>query len=356
MPDENREPPQTEPRVSRLRLAMGGRGLEALVVTKRENVRYLSGFTGSSGFVVVTGDRAVLITDGRYSEQAGRETTGWDVVIYASDLMAEIASAVEPASTVGLEDSSTVAFGRKLAAALAGVEPRPEGGLVECLRLTKEPKEIAAIRAAVGCAAKAWETLLPMLQPGLTERQLAASLDYRMLTAGADRPAFDTVVASGPDGSMPHAGVTDRPLKDGDLVVIDFGAQKDGYCCDITRTVGIGEVDARPLEALDAVRRAWDSAFGAAVEGARAADVDKAARDLLEEAGLGGNFVHSTGHGVGLEVHEKPTLSRLSDEILQPGMVFTIEPGVYIEGSFGVRHEETVLLTPQGPEALSKHI
>ena len=195
-----------------------------------------------------------------------------------------------------------------------------------------------------------------MLQPGVTERQLAAALDYRMMSAGADKPAFDTVVASGPNAAMPHAGITDRPLQDGDLVVIDFGALKDGYCCDITRTVALGDVGTRPAEALEAVRIAWDAAFSSIEPGVPAAHPDLAARAELERLGWGEEFVHSLGHGLGLEVHEKPTLSRLSRETLQPGMVFTIEPGVYVASEIGVRHEETVLLTADGCEVLSREI
>jgi Xaa-Pro aminopeptidase len=190
----------------------------------------------------------------------------------------------------------------------------------------------------------------------VSERQLAAGLDYRMMSAGAEKPAFDTVVASGPNSSMPHAGITDRVLENGDLVVMDFGALADGYCCDITRTVYLGEPDPEARAILEAVHLAWEAAFAVLAPGVPVAQADLAARDRLAESGFAEQFVHSLGHGVGLEIHEKPTLSQLSKETLEAGMVFTVEPGVYLEGSMGVRHEETVVLTEAGPEVLSRDI
>jgi Xaa-Pro aminopeptidase len=346
----------SEERVSRLREAMGGLGLEGLVITKRENVRYLSGFTGSSAVGVVTAGATTLITDGRYREQAGLESASWKIVIYSKDITESIAAALAGVSSVGLEDSSTIAFQARLSKALSDTRIDTADDLVERLRTVKEPREVDAIRGAVSCAKQAWDTLLPMIQPGVTERQLAAGLDYRMMSAGAEKPAFDTVVASGPNSAMPHAGITDRQLESGDLVVIDFGALKDGYCCDITRTIFLGEPDGKSHAILEGVRLAWDAAFATLAPGAPAADVDRAARDKLCELGLSEQFVHSLGHGVGLEVHEKPNLSQLSKETLEAGMVFTVEPGVYIEGLMGARHEETVALTEEGAEILSRDI
>lgn len=340
-------------RVEAVRDSLERSGLEALVLTKGENVRYLSGFTGDSGFAVITEDNATLITDGRFREQAERELGGWEIIIYQKDLAEAIASCLTGVSRVGLEDSATLAFHGRLVGALDSTEIEITDALVEDLRVRKDPQEIEAIRSAIACALSAWESLLPMVQPGVTERQLAAGLDYRMLTAGADKPAFDTIVASGPNASMPHAGITDRVLQQGDQIIIDFGAMKDGYNCDITRTVTVGEPDGRAAQIANAVRGAWDAAFKMVKPGAAAADVDAAARDYLEEAGFADAFVHSLGHGVGLEVHEKPSLSRLSKETLEPGMVFTIEPGIYLEGEAGARHEEMVWLTHDGPVIIS---
>jgi Xaa-Pro aminopeptidase len=346
----------SEARLARLRESISSMGLDALVVTKIENVRYLSGFTGSSAIAVVTPESAVLVTDGRYREQADREAAPWEVVICSRNIMDAIAGALPETRSVGLEDSSTIAFQGRLAKALTEKRIESTDGVVELLRAIKEPAEIDAIRGAVACARHAWETLLPMIQPGVSERQLAAGLDYRMMSAGAEKPAFDTVVASGPNSSMPHAGITDRVLENGDLVVMDFGALADGYCCDITRTVYLGEPDPEARAILEAVHLAWEAAFAVLAPGVPVAQADLAARDRLAESGFAEQFVHSLGHGVGLEIHEKPTLSQLSKETLEAGMVFTVEPGVYLEGSMGVRHEETVVLTEAGPEVLSRDI
>ncbi|MBU4403596.1 MAG: aminopeptidase P family protein, partial [Actinobacteria bacterium] len=212
------------------------------------------------------------------------------------------------------------------------------------------------ITGAIHCACVAFGRARHMIRPGVTERELAAELDYRMMLAGADGPAFDTVVASGPNSSLPHAGITDRILAPGDLVVIDFGAVKDGYRSDMTRTVPLGRPGTRELRALNAVSGALEAALTAVSTGVHARDADLAARKHIEECGFGDKFPHGLGHGVGLEVHEKPSLSSKSPDTLEPGMVFTLEPGVYIEGQFGARIEEMVHLTPEGPVVLTDRV
>jgi len=327
---------------------------DALVITKAENVRYLSGFTGSSAVAVITGEAATIFTDGRYREQVARETANWNVNIVTRDITESIAASLHKRQgAVGLEDSSTIAFQQRLIKSLPDSTIEFTSKVVETMRERKDPTEIEAIRLAAGCARRAWENLLPMISPGVSERELAARLDFLMMSAGADKPAFDTIVASGPNSSMPHARITDRRLEQGDLVVIDFGALKDGYCCDVTRTICLGEPTQLQARVTDVVREASDAAFAILAPGVAAADVDRAARERLEALGFAENFVHGLGHGVGLEAHEKPTLSSLSTDTLEPGMVFTIEPGVYIEGEFGARHEETVLLTENGANILT---
>ncbi|MBU4391857.1 MAG: aminopeptidase P family protein, partial [Actinobacteria bacterium] len=229
-------------------------------------------------------------------------------------------------------------------------------GLVEELRSLKDGGEVDLITGAIHCACVAFGRARHMIRPGVTERELAAELDYRMMLAGADGPAFDTVVASGPNSSLPHAGITDRILAPGDLVVIDFGAVKDGYRSDMTRTVPLGRPGTRELRALNAVSGALEAALTAVSTGVHARDADLAARKHIEECGFGDKFPHGLGHGVGLEVHEKPSLSSKSPDTLEPGMVFTLEPGVYIEGQFGARIEEMVHLTPEGPVVLTDRV
>lgn len=343
-------------RLERARELVAGEGLDCLLLTKPENVTYLTGFTGDSGLAVVTADRAAFVTDKRYAEQAAREIEGWEVLVYERDLPEFLAGLIEGSKAPGVEDSATLGFYNRLRRAAGGREISEARGLVEELRALKEPSEVLAIRGAVRCASEAWDSLLPMIRPGVTERQLASALDYRMVTAGADKPAFDTIVASGPNSSMPHARVTDRALEEGDLVVVDFGARKEAYCCDVTRTVSVGTPDADRMRALDAVRRAWDAAFERIATGVPAAEVDGAAREQLASLGMERHFKHSLGHGVGLEVHERPTLSRLGNDTLEAGMVFTLEPGVYLDGEYGVRHEETVLLAEEGVEILTREI
>ncbi len=340
-------------RVEAIRRALDERGLQGLILTKMENIRYLSGFSGDGGYAVIDRSRTVLVTDGRYREQARGETAEWDITIYERDPLKTLAAYLTGGRPWGLEDTATLAFEKRLSDAIGEAGVVATGSMVEELRAIKGPGEIEAIQAAAACALQAWKSFLPMVQPGVTERQLAAGLDYRMMTAGADRPAFDTIVASGPNASMPHAGVTDRELREGDQVIVDFGASMNGYNSDITRTIAVGEPRGRASEVAGAVRGAWEAAFSGIEPGVPVARLDEAARKHLEAAGLSEHFVHSLGHGIGLEVHEKPSLSRFSVETLEPGMVFTVEPGVYLEGETGARHEEMVLLTEEGPVVLS---
>ena len=305
----------------------------------------MSGFSGSSAVGVVTPANVYLVTDSRYHEQAVKEAPSWELLIYAGDLAEAVASLLPHRGAIGFETSIIFEMHRKLDAALAGgASLRPTENLVEKLRACKDPSEIVLIRAAITCARRAYEQVLPLIQPGVTERALAAELDYRMMLAGADGPAFDTVVASGPNSSLPHAGITDRALAEGDLVVIDFGAIKDGYCSDISRTLVTGEQDTRQREVIDALKTAQQHAISSLRPGLPARDADSAAREALREAGMDEYFTHSLGHGVGLEVHERPTLAARSEETLEAGMVFTVEPGIYIEGWGGARLEEMVLL------------
>ena len=344
-------------RLSELRNALEEKSLGALIITKMENVRYLSGFTGSSASALVTPDDTVLITDGRYRDQARIEAPQWETVVYREDLTKLISSLLEGVESTGFEATASFEFVERLREAFAGrAALQPTRDIVEEMRARKDEQEIALMRRALECAGKAFAEILPLVKPGNTEREIAAELDYKMMLFGADGPAFETVVASGPNSSMPHAGITDRVLVEGDLVVIDFGARKDGYCTDTSRTLVLGEPDRRQQALLEAVKEAGDTALSVLKAGLPASEVDGAARGVIASKGFADNFSHGLGHGVGLEVHEKPTLSALSKDVLQPGMVFTIEPGIYIEGLGGVRLEEMVLMTPGGVEVLSRAI
>lgn len=346
----------TVERLGRLRDIMEESRLGALLVTGIENVRYLTGFTGSSAALVITTEDDWLVTDGRYREQAAGETV-CNVVIFDDAMTTSIARLLEGITIVGFEEDIPFGLYLKLGEALGdSCELEPTIGLVEELRSLKDASEVDLITGAIHCADVAFSQARHMIRQGVSERELAAELDYRMMLAGADGPAFDTVVASGPNSSLPHAGITDRILAPGDLVVIDFGARKRGYCSDVTRTVPLGHPDEIGCRVLEAISGALRASLTALQPGVRARDVDLAARQHIEEFGFGENFPHGLGHGVGLEVHEKPSLSSKSTDVLQPGMVFTVEPGIYIAGKCGARLEEMVLMTETGFEVISNSI
>ncbi|MBE3563203.1 MAG: aminopeptidase P family protein [Hydrogenibacillus schlegelii] len=350
------EHPEKNERLIRLQERLRAEGLSALVVTHGPNRRYLTGFTGSAGLVVVLQDRAVLITDFRYEEQALAEAIGVQVDIAAGggywDRAAEHLKAAG-ARRIGFEaEHLSVAHFRLLSEAAPG-EWVPASGLVEALRAVKEAGEIERIRAACRLADLGVTYALEIARPGMTERELALELESFLRRQGAEGIAFPTIVASGERGSLPHGTASDRPIGDGELVTLDFGIVVEGYVSDITRTFAVGRPPERLVEVYEVVRRAQEAALQAVRPGVLAREVDRAARAAIEAAGYGPYFGHSTGHGIGLEVHEKPALSSRSEEALRPGMVVTVEPGIYLPGLGGVRIEDDVLVTEAGAEVLT---
>ncbi len=336
-----------------------GDPLDALVVTTPTNVRYLSGFTGSSGTLIVSGSRSFLVTDGRYGEQAPQElkASGVDseVIIGSSmdTLVAETISAIG-ARRVGLEASS-LSWGRqrKLAELLEGVELSATEGLVESVREIKDAGEIDRIRSAAHIVDQAFAEIRPIIVDGTTERQVAAELDAAMRRRGASDRSFETIVASGRRGALPHARPSDEPICEGDLVIIDCGAIVDGYCSDMTRTVPVGDIDSALRDILEVVIAAHDAGVGAVAAGVDAARVDAAARAVIAEAGWGDRFIHGTGHGVGLDIHESPRIAATSDATLAAGHVITVEPGVYLPEVGGARFEDTLAVTKRGSVSLT---
>ncbi len=341
-------------RVSALKRLMAAEGIEALLVSRREDVRYLSGFTGSAGVLLIATGRPCLITDFRYQLQAARETTGVSVRIQQKDLFAELRDAVVQAKIEVLAfdtASLTVAEADKLRRGKLRTQGRED--LVGRLRLLKDRREVGCIRQAIRRAEEALRRLKRSIAPGVTERELAVKLESLMREAGARRPAFDTIVASGRNGALPHATVTNRRIRKGDLVTFDFGAEAQGYYSDITRTYCVGRPSARQREIHDLVRTAQEAAVRAVLPGTPCAAVDRAAREVIERAGRGTQFGHGTGHGVGLMVHEGPSISRLSEDRVAGDMVFTIEPGVYVPDWGGVRIEDMVRVTEKGAAVLT---
>lgn len=354
-------PLRVAPRIQAVRAGLDAAGCDALLVTDDVNRRWLTGFSGSAGLVLLTSADAWLVTDGRYAEQAAAEVAGAcapvEVVVERSLDAQRQAVAVRAAglARVGLE-AATVPWAQVKAYDadwFPDAELVPTEGVVEGGRRVKDAAEVARIEAAALVADRALAAVRPLLGEGPTELEVASELDAAMRRLGAEGPSFDTIVAAGPNASRPHAQPTGRRMQPGDTVVIDMGAVVEGYCSDMTRTFVLGGPDATQARLLEVVGRAQRRGVEAVADGVAAADVDAACRDVIEEAGLGEHFVHGTGHGVGLRIHEDPRLGPASTDVLAAGNVVTVEPGVYLPGVAGVRIEDLVLVGEGGARALS---
>lgn len=340
-------------RLARLRAAMGEAGVGRLLVSDRTNVRWLTGFTGSTGQVYVgPGGEALLVTDGRYTERAAEEAPGWTVV---TDRTWGWLGSCHPATAVlGVEaDVLTWATVQALQELGAATALTPTRGLVATLRQIKDDAELVWLRRACEVTARAFDGALGWLRPGLSEREVARRLVADMVALGADGPAFEPIVASGLNGARPHHDPGARVLAAGDLVTMDFGALVEGYHADMTRTVALGAVEPALRAVYDLVEAAQQAGVEAAVVGASLSEVDGACRDLITAAGHGGHFEHGTGHGVGLGLHETPFLARTAVGTLRDRMTVTVEPGVYVPGLGGARIEDVVLVTTAGAERLT---
>ena len=357
-------------RHAKVRRAIEALNLDALVVTTPANIRYLSNHAGSAGTLVLTADSVHLLVDFRYLESVrARQATesacptlrmatvpaSYDEALLTC--LAEIA-----AGTVGFEAGHlTVArhewLVRSAAARSLTVSFRSTERVVEQARAIKDDGEIATLREAARRMTPVARAAIEMVCPGISERAIAARIESALREAGYERPAFETIVASGPHAALPHYRAGQRMLAAGDLVVLDFGGVLDGYCCDLTRTVAVAPPSADARRVYAAVRQAQRAAIDAVKPGVATSDVDGAARRVLESHGLGEAFGHGTGHGLGLDVHEEPRVTRPRADIaavpLEPGMVFTIEPGAYLPGWGGVRIEDDVLVTARGCEVLT---
>lgn len=320
-----------------------------LLVTDPINVRYLCGFTGSNGALLLLGDRAVLGTDGRYVLQAAEESPDLEHVIDRATVAALARTWLSTGRTsLAVEaDHLTVAGLRDLEAAL-GERPTETRGVIEAGRIVKEPGELELIRQACAISEAALTEVVATVRVGETERQIARRLEAAMFDHGADRLSFDTIVAVGPHSAIPHHSPTDRPVQDGDFLLIDFGADVAGYHADETRTFVVGKPDDWQREIHAIVQEAQRVGREAAVAGAELSAVDLAARSVIVDAGFGEQFGHGLGHGVGLAIHEAPFLSARATGMLLADSPVTVEPGVYVAGRGGVRIEDTVLIT-QGP-------
>ena len=343
-----------------LRSELPAEGLDGLLISRLSNVRYLSGFSGSSAYLLMMPERSVLFTDFRYQEQASGEVdAAIEVRISRNGLLEEVAAFLEErglSGRLGFEpESVTVRDRYELGELCDRVIWETSPTWVEAQRVRKDAREIEAISSAAEIGEAALEQVLSGVREGVTERTLAAELDYRLQLAGSDHPPFETIVAAGPRSALPHARPSDRQLRSGDLVLFDFGATVNGYCSDMTRTFVLGPAAAWQIEMHQAVAAAQQAARAVIAAGVAAREVDEAAREVLRSAGMGEHFGHGTGHGIGLEVHESPRIYRRSDDVLQAGSVVTVEPGVYLPGRGGVRIEDDVVVEEAGARTLTAY-
>ncbi len=346
-------------RLAGLRRRLREEGVDALFVSTPVNIGYLTGFRGSAGWLLVSADEGYLFTDGRYQLQASKQTAGVRVTISETDPLAEL---LDLARMLGLErlafEANRLSYQlwRRLAATLPRVALEPADQWVEEARRIKSASEIAALRAAAELNAASFLAVLENVRPEWTELELAAELEHEMRRRGASGPAFDTIVAAGAHGALPHAMPRPQALGLNRLVVVDHGAILDGYVSDQTRLIAFGDLEPEEFRLVTAAAQAQLESLNTLRAGVAAKTVDRAARDFLKRQELDELFVHSTGHGVGLEIHEAPKLGRLESTRLCSGMVVTIEPGVYREGLGGARVEDVAVVKPEGFEQLTPAI
>ena len=332
--------------------------LDFLLVTTPTNIRYLCGYTGSNGILLVSRDKSIFLTDFRYKEQVKKEVKGAEIKIAQRELfstLTEIELLKEKRIKVGFE-SKHLSFKlyEKLKALLPQILWIPTEDLVESLLVTKDEGEIRKIKKAADISAKVYQEILPLLKPGTKEQEISAELEYRIRRNGGTDSAFEPIVASGVRSAMPHARASSKRFKKGEFVTLDFGASYEGYVCDITRTVVLGKATSRQKKIYNLVLKAQTNAIKKACSGMKGFELDKTARDVINNAGFKDCFGHGLGHGIGLLVHDSPGISTKSQEVLKPGMVITIEPGIYLPGWGGVRIEDDILITRNGCKVLTK--
>jgi len=335
-------------------------GIDTLLVSSWPNVTYLSGFNSIESWILVSPKGLYFITDSRYQEQAEKEAPGFQVILRDKQGVAEIVADLSrkmKARSVGFEASVvTYAFYKALEKQLGKNQLTLTRGLVERLREIKDGGEIRRIKESARIAVNGYHYVRQTVRPGMKEREVQARLEYFTKSLGAEKPAFDIIIASGARASMPHCQTNETLIQDDNLVLVDMGVVYQGYHSDLTRPIFLGKMSALQKKIFDLVWKAQRSGIKKARPGVPAKEVDAACRRVITEKGYGRYFGHGTGHGVGLEIHEAPTVSSKSETLLKPGMVITVEPGIYLPGKFGVRIEDMVLITNKGNEVLTRDL
>jgi Xaa-Pro aminopeptidase len=342
-------------RLQAITAALGQKGVDGVLIANPKNVRYLSGFTGSSGFLLISPKARLFITDFRYQEQANHEVPAdFRVSIVNDNPEGFIIGKARSLDISVLGFESTVSYGFYRSLLRKGVRLKALAGIAEEARRIKDQTELRLIRIAIERAEKAFREVKPSIRPGASERQVALMLEEGLKKSGCRTLPFDIIVAAGKNSSMPHAQPTDNRIRPGDLVVVDWGGEAEGYYSDMTRTLLMnGRNLSKKLELYSTVLAANQAAIQSVAGGVQARTVDKTARDVIKKAGYEEFFGHGTGHGVGLDVHELPRVSRVGRETIRPGMVFTIEPGIYVPGVGGVRIEDMIMVKTDGAAVMT---
>ena len=342
-------------RVDKLRVIMEEKGLDAILAYKPENRAYISGFTGTTGYTLITKTQAIFITDFRYIEQAKKECVGFTIeenskLKPVTDILKEL-----PIKRLGIEEDF-VTYGqyKEFVEKLQGVEFIALDGAITKLRAVKTQDELQMIEKAASIADEAFSHILLIIKPGISEDEIALELEYFMKKKGASKNSFDSIVASGERSCLPHGRATNKLIEKGDMLTLDFGCVYKGYCSDMTRSLVVGEATEKQKEIYYAVLEAQEKALAAVKPGLTGIQLDTIARDIITEKGYGENFGHGLGHGVGLEIHELPHVNAIGKVEMVPGNVITIEPGIYVPGFGGVRIEDLVVVTDAGYRVLSK--
>ncbi|MFS0561945.1 Xaa-Pro peptidase family protein [Terribacillus sp. 179-K 1B1 HS] len=342
-------------KLEKLRALMEKKNLDALIVTSGQNRRYISGFTGSAGLLVITKSKQLFITDFRYIEQAADQAPDFEIIEHKQSIVQEACAQLlkEGAQQVGFEhEDVTFALYQQFQDAIKA-DLIPASGLIEELRLIKSEAELRIMKTAAEIADAAYTHILTFVKPGMKEIEVSNELEFFMRKQGATQSSFDTIVASGYRSALPHGVASEKQIQKGELVTLDYGALYNGYCSDITRTFAVGEISDKLREIYDIVLEANLRGVAGVKPGITGKEADALTRDYITEKGYGQYFGHSTGHGLGMDVHESPALSFRSDTVLKPGMVVTVEPGIYIPEVGGCRIEDDLVLTADGSERLT---